>query len=68
MNEPVVIDLTVAEVADALGVSTYAVRKAIARGVLPARRGPRKVSQHNEWLMRSDDVETYRAAHSRPRR
>jgi excisionase family DNA binding protein len=59
--------LTVPEVADRLGVKHSAVRKAIARGVLPARRvTPGRFSTH-EHLVLVEDVDRYRRDHSRPR-
>lgn len=58
--------MNVHEVAEALGATKTAIRKAIARGVLPARlvpgpRGP-------EYQVEPTDVEAYRANHRKPRR
>jgi excisionase family DNA binding protein len=62
-----VTDLTVPEVAKRLGVKPSAVRKAIARGVLPAQTVSGRFSLY-EYLVTDVDVETYRASHRRPRK
>jgi hypothetical protein len=58
--------ITVPEAAAMLGLSLNAVRDAILRGALPARRFG--MGTHGLWLTTREDAARYRAEHSEVRR
>ena len=58
--------MDVAEAAMTLGVKRSAIRKAIARGTLPATKGPGKFG--DAYAISREDLEAYRARETRERR